>query len=65
MLAYPVLFLDDNDLSHDFLRALIEVEKLPILPQFEVCRRMPLIIFRTYLMKNFLGRLSPTSTCHA
>ena len=31
----PILFLDDNELSHNFIEALIEVERLPIHPIFE------------------------------
>ncbi len=35
MKLIPILFLDDNELSHSFVEALIEVEKLPIDPRFE------------------------------
>lgn len=35
MSRIPILFLDDNELSHNFIEALIEVEHLLIHPLFE------------------------------
>ncbi|MEM6630774.1 MAG: response regulator [Bacteroidota bacterium] len=42
MRSYSILFLDDNELSHDFIGALIDIEGLPILPTFET---FPLKVF--------------------
>ena len=45
MRSYSILFLDDNDLSHDFIAALIDIEGLPILPKFET---FPLKVFEDF-----------------